>query len=306
MADHQASSPWYALDKGTARGDILQQSQYFRDVPLLSQLLDAVPDIVLVINDQGRIVFANRALGIWLGLDDHRIIYGQLTGQALGCVHASVGNGCGTREVCRTCGAAQAIFSGLHGKHAVNECRITQRSGQALDLRVLASPLDFNDDVYSVFTLQDIGDEKRRHALERIFYHDILNIAGTLTLASHSLSTSKEPKRLEMIQDIIRQVSERLVEIIKSSRDLSRAERGELQPSFSPVNSGQILERVCSFYSMNDFAGQRTLVIAPDSGGCLLRERLGAAGTRIGEYGEECARSVKIRADGDDALRTGG
>jgi len=37
---------------------------------------------------------------------------------------------------------------------------------------------EFEDRRYSAFSIMDISHEKRRRALERIFFHDILNIAG--------------------------------------------------------------------------------------------------------------------------------
>jgi signal transduction histidine kinase len=44
-----------------------------------------------------------------------------------------------------------------------------------LDLRVYTTPLLVEGEPYTFFAISDIGDEKRRRALERIFFHDILN-----------------------------------------------------------------------------------------------------------------------------------
>ena len=50
----------------------------------------------------------------------------------------------------------------------------------SLDLRVSAAPFPCPGDEFTVCALRDITDEKRRQVLERVFFHDILNTAGSL------------------------------------------------------------------------------------------------------------------------------
>ena len=157
------------------------QNQYFLDIPLLHQIFDAVPDIILILNEHRQIVFANSALSKALGLKEVREAYGLRPGELLNCAHAyKNAAGCGTTEFCKNCGAVQAILLSLQGQTAIRECRITQQSGEALDLQVSTNPITVNDEQFLVFALKDISDQKRRRTLERIFFHDLLNMVGGL------------------------------------------------------------------------------------------------------------------------------
>jgi len=228
-------------------GDIIQmQSRYFLDAPLLHRLFDAIPDIVLILNQQRQIVFANQALLKALGLNRVDPVLGQRPGEALGCLHAfETEGGCGTTEFCKTCGAVQAILSSLKGREAIKECRITQESGEALDLQVWATPLNLNDEQFSVFALKDISHEKRRRALERIFFHDILNAASGVR-GFAELLTIVGPEDLELVKQSLFNLSERLIDEINAQRDLTAAENNELSVHPAPINSMDLLQELAS------------------------------------------------------------
>ncbi len=145
----------------------------------LQTLLDAVPNVLLVLNRFRQVIYTNQALLDMLEIDDPSQIYGLRPGEVLQCDHAfAEAGGCGTSEACSTCGAAQAILMGLRGKAAIRECRITTQSGTALDLRVWARPLIVKGQMCTIFAITDISDEKRRYILERLFLHDIHNSAA--------------------------------------------------------------------------------------------------------------------------------
>ena len=71
--------------------------------------------MVLILNAQRQIVFANRALEN-LTHQEQAGAAGLRPGEAVDCPHAfSTPGGCGTTESCRTCGAVQAVLTGLEG-----------------------------------------------------------------------------------------------------------------------------------------------------------------------------------------------
>jgi hypothetical protein len=73
--------------------------RYFADHTLSHQLLDAVPSIVLVLNQDEQVVFANLSTLAFLGLENENPILGQRYGEALGCIYAfEAPGGCGTAE----------------------------------------------------------------------------------------------------------------------------------------------------------------------------------------------------------------
>ena len=238
----------FAPAERASAGEIRSQAQYFLDAPLLNRLFDAIPDIVLILNQQRQIVFANGAVLTSLGLDSQDSVLGLRPGEALGCVHAfETEGGCGTTEFCQTCGAVHAILSSLKGHEDIKECRITQQSGEALDLRVWTTPLDVEGEQFSVFAIKDISHEKRRRALERIFFHDILNAASGVR-GFAELLTIVSSEELELVKTSLYNLSERLIEEINAQRDLSAAENNELTVHSGPINSIELLQELVTNY----------------------------------------------------------
>jgi signal transduction histidine kinase len=232
----------------------------FATNPLLQSLLDAVPDIFMILNEQRQIVYANRTMLDFLGWKELDIESGLRPGDALDCDHSTEVNGCGTTEFCRNCGAVRAILSSLRGVESVEECRIIQHDGNALDLRVWATPLTIEGRKYSVFAVNDISDEKRRRALERIFFHDVLNTAGTLS-GFVQLMQGASYEELDEYRSIIGVISQRLLEEIEAQRDLSAAESSELAVVLEPVNALDMLREVGERFSGHPVAEKRNLMI---------------------------------------------
>ncbi len=227
-------------------------------------MLDSVSDIILVLNEHRQIVYANRMLQETFDLEDTRI-QGLRPGEALDCVHAyEPPGGCGTTVYCRTCGLAKALLPSLRGQDKVEECSIIRQDGSALEFRVRARPLILDNHRYSVFSMQDISDEKRRRALERIFYHDILNSAGLLA-GYASLLDDERAMDADVLRGSLREIANRLIEEIRAQRDLAEAEAYELNTQSSTLNSVDLLTTLKSVYEGHMIAEGRRIVIAADA-----------------------------------------
>jgi signal transduction histidine kinase len=225
------------------------------------QLLDAVPDIFLILNDKRQIVFTNKMLPESLGYQDPRDVLGLRPGEAVACVHATeMPGGCGTTEFCKNCGAVRAILSSLRGEELVDECRILRENGQALDLRVWATPMQVDGERFSTFAIQDISHEKRRRVLERAFFHDLLNIAGGLQGFVELLRESP-PDKIEETREWIYAISQHLIEEINAQKQLAAAENNELSVRPVPVQSLKFLQEVVETYKNHDVAEGRVIAI---------------------------------------------
>jgi len=135
--------------------------------------------------------------------------------------------------------------------------------GAALDLRVWARPFDLEGERFAFLSIQDISDEKRRQALEKIFFHDILNTAGGLQSVGEIMEFSG-PEELHELRGLVVSLSEQLVDEIRAQRELLAAEGGNLQVEMKPVNSRDAVIRVISTYLKHPSCDGKTICAGKD------------------------------------------
>lgn len=264
-----------------------QQFKQIHSLPFVKEFLDAIPNMSVVLNHERQIVYANRAFLEFLGEPDFNELLGKKHGEALNCirptspiglrpgeavqcVHAGeTEGGCGTSLFCRTCGAIRSILQSQKTHDlSIEECRMIRcvdEKNQALDLRVWSRPIEVGEDTYTVFSVLDISDEKRRRLLERIFFHDLLNTAGGMQgLAGIIASTDLKDDQLNEIADLLHGASGDLIEEINSQRTLSAAETGELTLAPTLLNTLELLHSICSQTEKYEVARKKHVVIAPE------------------------------------------
>ncbi len=238
---------------------VVEDYERFHKDALLTELLAASPGIYLILNEYRQIVFASDGVLALPGIHSVNDVLGLRPGEAFDCEHAtSEPGGCGTSEFCRECGAVRAILTSLTGKRDVQECRLTLRNGEAFDLRVSARPLHIDGRTFSIFTVVDIADEKRRRVLERLFFHDILNTAGGMVGVAELLRNGTA-EDFEEYKDTIYMLSNSLVDEIKAQQVLVAAEAGELAVEPARINSLHLLYELLSIYSKHEVAQSRNL-----------------------------------------------
>lgn len=254
----------FAPAERASREEIERQSQMVLSLPFMCSTLNALPDPVLVLNRQRQIVFANRAILEMLGIKDMLAVCGARPGEVVGCVHSCESHGgCGTTEFCRECGAVRAILASQQSHATVEECRIQQKTGDALDLRVWAAPFEVAEEKFTLFAVSDISNEKRRKALERIFFHDLLNTAGGLVGYAHILREAS-PTELDEFANTIARLADKLIDEINTQRDLAAAETSELSVNPVPIQSRELMGDVVSTFHGHEVARGREIKISPD------------------------------------------
>lgn len=261
-----AATQFASADRAST--DVLaRQASYFADSPVFAQFMDYIPDLVVVVNDQRQIVYANQA-ALAAGADaGNTRPLGMRPGEFFGCVHGDEDeSGCGTTRFCRCCGAVKAILESQAGRSAVEECRITlsaEKAEKAVDLRIWTSPIEHEGERFTFFVAHDIRDEKRREALEHIFLHDVNNTAMTLQAVSLLLSARSlgaVPHKQEAQQDHVRQIralADQLLDQLDAQRQLLGAESGQLQLRIAPVRSLELLEDLSHLHRADALQGRR-------------------------------------------------
>ena len=263
MTTKKKSPTEFAPAERAAPESIERQARLFDARKLLGLLPDAVPCVVLVVNQQRQIVFANERVTDLLPPERQvKRVLGLRPGEALGCTHAFENEGgCGTSEFCRTCGAVGAVLASQNGNANTRECRITRGKGsEALEFRVWTTPVAIDGEAFTIFAALDIAHEKRREALERTFLHDIYNVAYGLSWYGDFLK-SAAPDKVGEHADTIRRLTRELIEEIDAQRVLLRAETGELVLTFESMDSRRLLQETVELYSGHPVCHNRRLRI---------------------------------------------
>jgi len=256
-ADHK---PVVTAEKASA-DKLAHQVQVFRDDRFVRQMLDAIPSLLAVLNAHRQIIYANRSLIEMLEFDEEEELLGLRPGDVFDCVHVfDAENGCGTGAFCRSCGALTAIIS---RDKRVAECRMTRLRDsliQAHELEVTSTPFAFAGDTFTIFSIIDKSAEHRRQMLERIFFHDIMNVVGSIKGFAELLEHEELDDRQKVYQQI-REAAEQVIGEVEAQRDLSDAEHGRLEIKQEYCASLDILQRVVRLYERHKTAAQRQIVI---------------------------------------------
>jgi hypothetical protein len=265
MNNQNAQPTSFAPAERADQKDLRQEAEDLAKLTLLQKLYGALEIIVLILNPQRQIVFANRRLLDFLGIERLELVIGQRVGEVFDCVHAfEEKGGCGTTEFCSQCGAVNAILKSQAGNQKiVQECHILRKNGKpALDVQISSSPFIVGNQTYTIFAIEDISDQKRRRVLERLFFHDITNTAVGVRALSELLPNVPEPEVPE-VGRMINAGANSMVMEIDSQKQLAAIESNELVPKFAPVNIAELFQTIGAIYKNHDAARGKHLIIRP-------------------------------------------
>ncbi len=278
---------YYAPAGRSSPEEVEAERQAFLRNDLARILLEAVPDLALVLNTKRQIIAMNDLMLKTLGAERAEELIGLRPGEIVHCVNSRVGpDGCGTGPDCQVCGAVQAIMRCLEtGERVTEECRIRtlgEADGGALDLEVHASFLHVGETEVVVLGLKDISSEKRRNVLEQTFFHDVLNVVTGLQSVVYLLeATHPEGERLAEYRRDLTAMARQIGDEITAHRELLAAERGELAPTPGPVGIHEAVTGVVDLYRNHLVGRERHLVVgecptrAFESDATLVRRVLG-------------------------------
>jgi signal transduction histidine kinase len=249
------------------RKDMLVQLERARAESALAPILDAIGEMAAVLSEQRQVVFANKAMLDFAGSGSVEQLCGLRPGEVLACVHAKeTADGCGDAEGCRFCGAAAAVRETLRtGAPATRECRMTTGAdgrAAALDVLARATPFQIDGRRFVLLVLSDTSHGKRRAALERIFFHDILNTVSSFTLYLDMLKAGTADEQARRLIERLSSISATLVEEIQGQKVLVSAENRTLSVQRDLIESHSLVERLVQQLEGQDVARGRRIVIA--------------------------------------------
>lgn len=256
------SSPFPCTPRSDAV-DLELQVRQVRESPLIDGLLAAVSGLLAVLNEQREILAVNEHLAVELGVADPLEALGLRPGEALGCRFAD-GNpdGCGSGEVCASCGAALAIVAALASETAVERDCVLGLNGDGPTrdrvLRVRAAPLLLEERRLLLLTMHDRTAEVRRAELERVFLHDLDNLLQGLGGTCELLGIAPPESSPRLVADL-RRLLDRLAQEVRLQRCLSR-EPANL-PATAPGKTSvhEVLDEVRALFADHPVARGRSL-----------------------------------------------
>jgi len=248
-----------------SRAEALVQLRETRAV--IAPALEATEGMVAVINAQRQVIYATRAFQEIAETASVDEMWGARTGEILGCENA--GGGCGEGEACRFCGANEAIRETLRtGGPCTREYHVTVAASPhpcPRDLLVQTTPLQIAGQPYVLARMSDISQQKRRAALERIFFHDILNTASSFKVYLDLLARRELDAGGHELLGSLTSICDTLVEEIQGQRIMLSAESGALRVQRDLIDAHDLVRELADQMEGLEEARGRTLRIAPFS-----------------------------------------
>jgi len=243
-----------------------RQHNTFAKNTILVNLINSLSQMVVVLNRNRQIVYFNNEFLNLLNLNAPKQVIGRRMGEAVNCLHSRLERGgCGTSEFCRTCGGINSILESQIGALSTKECHILTTDTNALDLRVTSTPFEMEGQQFTIFTIIDVSDEKRRQALERVFFHDVLNSAGGISGLSGVLKDMDDKDEIVEVAQLIQRLADSLIEEIRQQRQLSAAERGELHLNLSEIQSVELIKEIRDLYVNHEIVVGKNISIDTSS-----------------------------------------
>ncbi len=265
-----AKNTYYASADRKSDHEVSFETKLVKDYGYLRDFFYAMPEVAMVLNDERQIVYANDGLLSILPTSEYSDIIGLRPGEAIECIHSTeTDGGCGTSESCRYCGAVNAILESKQLNEKVEkECRIVsfiEDQEVSFDMKVTATPVMIKDKAFTMVFMSDISSEKRKMALERIFFHDILNTAGGIKGFTAFLKQVEDPSSMKEYVKVVDQLSHDLIDEIQSQRALVLAENQDLKLEIEDLDAMSVIEDIKNTVSYHVVAEGRDVVIE-DSG----------------------------------------
>ena len=134
--------------------------KFFDSAVFMRHALDAIPSLVLVTDEDIRILYRNQAARTILKGEN---IYGNRAGDIMHCIHSTdVAGGCGQGPHCADCLIRNSVRDAFSGKKVYRiSSDITIRAAKKtinIPALISVSPFNFEENLYSLMVIEDISE----------------------------------------------------------------------------------------------------------------------------------------------------
>jgi len=242
-------------------------------VSLLEQFVQtfgAMTGMGAILNINRQIIYANNEFLEFIGLDSLVPVLGKRPGEVVSCIHAEEENGgCGTSMSCAYCGAVNAIMESQKtqrkSERETTISSIINGKQLSIDLKVTSTPINLGGQIFYVLSLQDTSSEKKLLALERVFFHDLLNIAGGLNGLLTILKMGTDPAECHELICKSEEASQSIIDEIMSFRQLRAAEKGDIQVKIEEINSIEFINTTIGRIASHEVGQNKQILLDNNS-----------------------------------------
>jgi hypothetical protein len=164
----------------------------FEDNDFLTNIFNAIPFPVMVVDDDVRILFWNSAALRLFGNND---VYKEKGGNALHCIHSLESKeGCGHGEYCKKCIVRNSVNESSRGKkvyrrRTVMEIVSSDKTNE-IPMLVTTTPFEYENKLLTLLLIEDI--------------HELMQLGGLLPICSNCKKIRTGDNRWEQIEGYIK------------------------------------------------------------------------------------------------------
>lgn len=226
-----------------------------------AEVLDAVTSSYFITNESLQIVYYNEAFINNLGLNVPKEVKGLRPGDVLGCINTHFTNGCGTTPKCQSCSFRQSILKALEsGKKVNNEVTLTHINNKMVAYQIQATPFTLENSRFVSISSIEITARKRKQLLESVFFHDLINLSGSLS-GYLDILENFEPAEVMSHLPAIKAIADQLLDEIVSQRQVARAEDNRLEADINELSMQNFIGELQSQTSFHPSFKNRILAI---------------------------------------------
>ncbi|MEG1635548.1 MAG: HAMP domain-containing sensor histidine kinase [Rikenellaceae bacterium] len=218
--------------------------EYIKGLLSKANILEATSSSFIVVNKNLDVIFSNTDFR-----DDN--IHGAPAknirpGDIFLCINAvNAKNGCGSSPNCPNCKFRRSITDVFEQQKIITqEVILTLSNNVMLALNETAFPVKFGEENYVAVFVVNISDAKRRELMDRVFYHDLINLSGAMDGYVKLLLESTDRNNIDDSLKDLKNISGQLFDEIMSQRDLMHAEKGDLKVRISALDIDTFLKNI--------------------------------------------------------------
>lgn len=202
---------------------------------ILLEIANNTSNTIILLDDQGKIIFVNKNFYRFLGIkNDSEII-----GKSIKDIFAMEDSKAQIIE----CHLYQLLEKAIIEGSIKRKCRFINRENMSTNVEINIKKFKQSDDEMILITIEDISRENRDKILERLFFHDLMNSAGGLNGLAQLMHEGVEMSTDE-ISEMLNSLTGKLLKDIYDYRILYKAENGSLVPNIEKLDNNWIQDHV--------------------------------------------------------------